>query len=87
MPVNLVTALGLFFIFYKHFKINIGRSVPEQHITSFDRFNDSLFRSKPSYYNSANLCPSVLRFPRKPFADDVPFLFEFVRIWSSYTIK
>ena len=56
-----------------------------------------------SYYNSANLCPSV----RLPFdfhgnrshdalrarpmccslPDDVPFLFEFVRMWSSYTIK
>ena len=29
------------FIFYKHVKINIGRSVSEQHV--FDRFNDSLF--------------------------------------------
>ena len=30
------------FMFYKHVKINIGRSVPEQHIV-FDRFNGSLF--------------------------------------------
>ncbi len=29
------------FIFYKHVKINILRSVPEQQV--FDRFNDSLF--------------------------------------------
>ena len=29
------------FMFYKHVKINIGRSVPEQLV--FDRFNDSLF--------------------------------------------
>ena len=56
-----------------------------------------------SYYNSANLRPSVhLSFDfhgnrshgalrARPMCcsepDDVPFLFEFVRMWSSYTIK
>ena len=56
-----------------------------------------------SYYNSANLCPSVClsfdfhgnrshgalraRPMRCSEPDDVLFLFEFVLMWSSYTIK
>ena len=56
-----------------------------------------------SYYNSANLCLSVclefdFRENRSPGElqtrpmccsepDDVPFIFEFVRMWSNYKIK